>query len=247
LPQYGQITLRESSARSMYRGASFSTRYNASRRIQFGVQYTVAQAYSDDDNERDATCCRYDNAANFKAEYGYSNLDIRNNFSSYAIGKLPKGLQLSGTFLASSGQPIDPLAGSNIDGDGKSQGTSGDRAFRSVGVPFARNAFRNDGFKTVNLRLIKEFKFQERYTVQLSAELFNLFNFKNVIVGPADLNNVNTIYGLGVNADGSAAPVRTDAFGPTFMRIKRPDGLYDTNDSQLGTPFQSQFGVRFLF
>src|SRR4029077_18067538 len=55
LPQFGQITLRESSARSMYRGASFSTRYNASKRIQLGLQYTVAQAYSDDDNERDAT------------------------------------------------------------------------------------------------------------------------------------------------------------------------------------------------
>ena len=29
--------------------------------------------------------------------------------------------------------------------------------------------------------------------------MFNLFNFKNVIVGPAGVNNVNTLYGLGVN------------------------------------------------
>src|SRR5262249_27289756 len=55
LAQYGQITLRESSARSMYRGATFSARYNASKRIQFSAQYTVAQSYSDDDNERTAT------------------------------------------------------------------------------------------------------------------------------------------------------------------------------------------------
>ena len=85
LPQYGQITLRESSARSLYRGATFSARYNASKRVQVGAQYTVAETYSDDDNERTATCCNYDNPANFKAEYGYSNLDVRDQFASYAV------------------------------------------------------------------------------------------------------------------------------------------------------------------
>ena len=94
---------------------------------------------------------------------------------------------------------------------------------------------------------MKDIKLGEKYTVQLSAEMFNLFNFKNVIIGPADINNTNTIYGLGINADGTAAPARTDAFGPTFMRLKRPDGLYDANNSQIGTPFQAQFGVRFVF
>ena len=35
-------------------------------------------------------------------------------------------------------------------------------------------------------------------------------------------------------------------FDPS-MRLKRPDGLYDANDSQLGTPFQAQFGIRLIF
>jgi len=95
--------------------------------------------------------------------------------------------------------------------------------------------------------LLKDFKIGEKARVQLSAEMFNLFNFKNVIIGPAGLNNTNTIYGLGINADGSTAPARTDAFGPTFMRVTRPDGLYDANNFQIGTPFQAQFGVRFFF
>jgi hypothetical protein len=247
LPQYGQITLRESSARSMYRGGSFSIRNNAGRRFQFGAQYTLAQAYDDDSNERDATCCRYDNPANFRAEYGYSSYDIRSQFSGWGVYHLPYGLQLSGTLVASTGQPIDPLAGSNVNGDGKSQSTSGDRAFMAVGTPFPRNYFRNEGWKTVNLRVMKDFRFSEKYTLQLSAELFNLFNFKNVIVGPADVNNTNTIYGLGINTDGSVAAPRTDVFGPTFMRLKRPDGLYDANNSQIGTPFQAQFGAKFIF
>lgn len=247
LPQYGQITLRESSARSMYRGGTFSTRYNASKRLQFGVQYTLAQAYDDDSNERDATCCRYDSSANFRAEYGYSSYDIRSQFSGYAVYNLPYGLHLSGSVIASTGQPIDPLAGSNVNGDAKSQSTSGDRAFKAVGVEFPRDSFRNVGWRTVNLRVLKDFKPSEKYTIQLSAEMFNLFNFNNIVIGPADVNNTNTIYGLGVNTDGSVAPLRTDSFGQTFMRIRRPDGLYDANNSQIGTPFQAQFGIRFMF
>jgi hypothetical protein len=33
----------------------------------------------------------------------------------------------------------------------------------------------------------------------------------------------------------------------TFMQLKRSDGLYDANNMQLGTPFQAQFGLRFIF
>src|SRR5262249_43823493 len=120
LPQYGQITIRESSARSMYRGASFSTRYTAGR-FQVGAQYTVAQTYSDDDNERDATTFYYDNPFNLKAEYGYSNLDIRNQFAAYTVYNLPWwGIELSATARATSGQPIDPIAGADLNGDASS-------------------------------------------------------------------------------------------------------------------------------
>jgi hypothetical protein len=246
LPQYGTLTLREGSSRSMYRGGSFTTRYNGSK-FQFGAQYTIAQAFDDDSNERDATCCRYDNPANFKLEYGYSSYDVRSQFSGWGVYALPWKMHLSGTFTASTGQPIDPLAGSNVNGDGKSQSTGGDRAFMAVGVPFPRNYFRNYGWNTFNLRLLKDIKFGEKYTLQLSAEMFNLFNKDNVIIGPADVNNTNTIYGLGIDTTGAVAPPRTDSLGPTFMRLKRPDGLYDANNSIIGTPFQAQFGARFVF
>jgi hypothetical protein len=31
------------------------------------------------------------------------------------------------------------------------------------------------------------------------------------------------------------------------MRLKLPNGLFDANNSQIGTPFQAQFGVKFIF
>jgi hypothetical protein len=251
LPQYSNLTIRESSARSMYRGMTLNTRYTANKRVQFGVQYTLAQAYSDDDNERDSSGFKYENPANLALEYGYSNLDIRHNFSSYAVTSLPWGIELSGILRANSGQPIDPIANSDINGDG----SSGDRAYQSVGVPYARNSFRNLGFKTVDIRFLKTFKLGERAKLQFSTEMFNLFNFKNVIIGPASISNTNTTFGQGIcgTAAGCTVSGTTYAFGSsvpsnsTFMLLKNADGSYNTSNSQLGTPFQAQFGLRLIF
>jgi len=238
LPQFGQITIRESSARSMYRGMSFNTKYTAGR-LQLGAQYTVSQTYSDDDNERDATTFYYDNPFNLKAEYGYSNLDIRNQFAAYAVYNLPWGIEVSATARATSGQPIDPNAGSDLNGDGTS---TYDRAFKAPGVEFARNSFRNQAVKDVDFRFLKNIKINERVKLQFSTEMFNLFNFKNVVIGPVGLNSANTIYGPGIDATGAAVAPRV-----TFMRLKLPNGQYDPNDSQVGSPFQAQFGLRLFF
>jgi hypothetical protein len=246
LPQYGQLTIRESSARSMYRGLTLSVRNTSLKHVQFGAEYTAAQAYSDDDNERSAGGFVYDNPANFKPEYGYANLDVRNSFSAYAVSHLPWGFIISGDFSAASGQPIDPIASADINGDG----STSDRAYQAIGVPFTRNSFRNRGWKSLNLRFIKEFRVHEKYRFQLSAELFNAFNWDNVIIGSSansGANNANTIYGPGINANGTVAAARTDANGPTFMRLKLPNGLYDANNGQVGLPFQAQFGARFFF
>ena len=242
LAQYSTLTIRESSARSMYRGASFSVRNNSLKRVQFAAQYTVSDAYSDDDNERSAGGFVYDNPANLKLEYGYASLDVRNSFSAYAVGRLPWGIIVSGDFSAATGQPIDPIALADLNGDG----STSDRGYRAIGQPFGRNSFRNRGWKSVNLRVNKEFKFHEKYRMQIFAEMFNLFNWDNVIIGSA-ATNTNTVYGPGINTDGSVAAPRADANGPTFMRLRLPSGLYDANNGQVGLPFQAQFGARFFF
>lgn len=238
LPQFGQITMRESSARSMYRGITFSTRY-ATKRIQFNAQYTLAGTYSDDDNEREATTIYYDNPANLRKEYGYSRLDVRNQFTAYAVATLPWGIELAPVFRYVGGQPIDPLAGSDLNGDGS--GANVDRAYKTIGTPYARNSFRNRDFKVIDLRFLKTFRFGERYKLQFSTEMFNLFDFDNVIYG-APLNFTNTTYGPGINTDGTIAPGRV-----SFMRLRLDDGSYDRNNQQIGTPFQAQFGLRFMF
>ena len=73
-------------------------------RSEFYTAYTLSENFSDDDNERTATGYGYDNVYNLKAEYGYSSIDIRHNFSSYAVTTLPMGTM----------PPYSPIGASSV-------------------------------------------------------------------------------------------------------------------------------------
>jgi len=112
-----RLVLRESSARSMYRGVTFETKYRG-RRYQAGFNYTVSGTYSDDDNERSATTLYYQTATDLHAEYGASRMDARNQIGGYALVNLPAGITAAGSIRARSGFPVDASAGSDLNGDG---------------------------------------------------------------------------------------------------------------------------------
>lgn len=235
VPQQGQYNTRESNARSLYRAMVLQTQYR-SRKFTGGVFYTLSTNYSDDDNERNATGMGPMNPYDMSSEYNYSDLDARHLLSSYAVYTLPWGIEVSGILRTRSGLPLNPIVGSDTDGNA----TNNDRPYQAVGVPFKRNAFRNRGVVHNNdIRILKNFGFRERYRIQLSAEFFNLFNLDNVVyAGQAN------IYGLGINpTTGATAPVDS-----RFMLLRNGAGDYNQpTTSQVGNPFQAQFGVRFFF
>jgi hypothetical protein len=228
----GSLTIRESSARSMYRAVTFQSQYRT-KKLQFQAFYTVAQNYSDDDSERSAGGFDYMDSFNLKSEYYFSSMDIRHNFTGNAVYSLPWGFELSGIFRARTGLPINPRAGSDLNRDGNNN----DRPFRSAGDPFPRNYFRNLGFSTTDMRIIKSFAFRERFRFQFSVEAFNMLNRDNVVFG-----GTASIYGNGFSANGTTAPVAAD-----FMRLRNADGSYNRQNAQLGNPRQLQGGLRFFF
>jgi len=205
------------------------------RKLQFSSFYTLAESFSDDDNERSAGGFVYDNPFNLKADYGYANLDSRHQWVNNASATLPWGIELGGIFRMRSGFPVDPLTGGDTNGDL----SNSDRAYKAVGVEFPRNSFRNLAFKTVDLRLLKSFSISERVKVQFSTEMFNLFNFKNVAYARGNLNYGNA--GVDTSTGAVLAPL------PNFLRLKLTSGAYDPTNVQMGTPFQAQFGLRMLF
>ena len=228
-----QIAVRETNARSMYRGMTLSTQYRRSR-FQFAAFYTLSEAFSDDDNERSAGGFSYSNPFDLRREYGYSELDYRHQFTANSVYSLPLGLEVSGIFRTYSGRPVDPRAGSDLNNDGSNT----DRALKSPGVLFERNSFRNRGIANVDMRILKSFKlWNETSKVQFSCEFFNLFNADNVVYGGSNLT-----YGPGVDTNGNVV-----APNANFRRLKLANGDYDPVNRQVGTPFQMQLGVRFFF
>lgn len=233
VPSLSTITVRESSARGMYRAMTFQAQYRRDR-LQVAAYYTLAQNYSDADSERDASGFEYVNSFNLRDEYNYSSLDIRNQITANAVYRLPWGFEVSGISRFNTGLPFTARVGTDVNGDGNNN----DRPYAGPGQPFARNGFRNRNYARTDMRILKTIKLKsERMRVQLSAEFFNLFNADNVIIG-----SNNFVYGAGYQANGTFAPVNAQ-----FRRLKLTDGYYDPNNQQVGNPFQAQFGVRFFF
>jgi hypothetical protein len=234
VPSLNQVTIRESSARGMYRAVTFSAQYRK-KRVQFQAFYTLAENFSDDDNERDAGGFVYENSFNLIPEYNYANMDVRHQFTSNGVVSMPFGVEAGAIFRARSGLPLNAVGGSDLNGDGSST----DRPFLTSGVPMPRNNFRNRAITNFDLRVMKSFSLPREATrLQLSVEFFNLFNAENIVFAGA-----SNIYGPGISAStGQLSPI--DA---RFMRLKLADGTYDRNNTQVGSPRQIQFALRFLF
>ena len=171
----GSIQLRESSARSLYRGLTFRVRVNK-RWGQISAFYTLSKNSSDDDNERDSGGVLYDNPYDLSGEYGPSRIDRRHNFVANPVVFLPFGFEVSSAIRLRSGAPINATVGADLNGDGNNN----ERPFLLPGRQLKRNAFEGAPIYDVDLRLQKGFTFGETRRLVFSADFFNIFNVSNV-------------------------------------------------------------------
>ncbi|MFQ5738070.1 MAG: TonB-dependent receptor plug domain-containing protein [Acidobacteriota bacterium] len=179
----GRINLVESGSISDYDGLTFSLNKRYSNRFQFQANYTLAYNDSLEDNERDATTVHPTVPDNLLADFGRSNLDVRHNFVAHGVLDLPLDFQVSGIFFVNSGRPWN--ARTNFDNNG--DGNNNDRPVINGSV-VERNAFENDRFINLDLRVTKHIAFTDTARATAFIEFFNLFNERNFIV-------VNTTFG----------------------------------------------------
>jgi hypothetical protein len=241
-PNLGQVLVRDSSAKGRYTGHSFRLQLERSR-VTVAANYTLGYNKSDDDSERAIAGITYQNPFDLRREYNWSTLDVRHMFDGYALYEAPWGLDFTSLFRYRSGMPIDATTGA--DTSELLSGALGNRPLNRPGETFFRNSFRNRGYKTVDVRVLKSLPLSETVRIQLSAEVFNVLNFDNVGFVPATLmpDNPAFHYGLGILPSGQVAPVN-----PGFMSLKTPAGGYNPiTTAQQGTPLQAQLGLRFIF
>ena len=242
IPTLGTIQLRDSSAKSLYRGATFRFRMNRSWG-QLNAFYTISRTESDDDNERNSGGVLYSNPYDWSSEYGYSVLDRPHQFVANPVFFLPYGFQVASAIRLRSGNPINTTVGSDLNGDGNST----DRPYLVPGVEIERNAFRNRPIYDVDLRVQKGFSFGETRRLIFSAEFFNILNRANVQIG----GNTTTRYCA------STTDIRCGLDGSTninFLQIYEQSptspffGQFNLSGTNPGSGvFQVQLGARFNF
>jgi len=240
IPTLGQVTARESTARSLYQAATISIKLQR-RWGQANVYYVLSHSKSDDDNERDSGGFTYENAYNLAPEYADARLDRRHQFNGNVLFFLPYGFDVSSTFAIRSGLPIDVGVGADANQDRGGP----DRPYSAPGVPFLRNAFRNRAQKDLNVRAQKSFKIGERQKLVFTAEVFNVFNFDNIQYAGSTVTNYCA----------TPAPLDCGFGAPTnvnFLQLRDQNpasarkGQYLLNNNP-GPPRQVQLGVRFQF
>ncbi|HEY1404242.1 MAG TPA: hypothetical protein VGB05_08960, partial [Pyrinomonadaceae bacterium] len=171
----GAVQVRESTAKALYRGLTFRARYNH-RRAQLNAYYVFSRTLGDDDNERDAGGVAFANPYDLTREFNRSRLDREHQFTANPVFFLPGGFEVASAIRLRSGNPINPTAGADLNGDG----VNNDRPLLVPGLTYLRNDFRNRSIYDVDLRLQKGFSLGERKRLVFSSEFFNVLNRSNI-------------------------------------------------------------------
>lgn len=236
----GEVIVRESTARSHYRGLTLRTRLQK-RWGELSAFYVISKSLSDDDNEADIGGMVAENAYNLAPEYSYARLDRRHQFSGGWMLFLPFGLEAAGSFQLRSGVPIDAGVGNDANEDLRS---SPDRPFSAPGVPYERNRFRNRPTSTVNLHVRKTFAAARRRQLSIVMDVFNVFNADGLQYAGAEVTNycAASTPTCGFDAPSNPNFLQVVDRNPTSPRF----GSYLLNNTP-GEPRQVQVGVRVSF
>jgi hypothetical protein len=180
-PNFNQILQLSSVANSVYYGGFLAVNKRFSHDFQFAASYTLGWAFNANDSTGDSGSNVTD-STNLHRDYAKSSSDQRHRFVLEGVWQpRSKNLVLDGWMIApnvtvTSAFPVNVVQGSDLNGDA----VNNDRPlFRG------RNDTPGYGFREVNLRVSRAFRFYERYSLEFIAEAENLFNSTNAACSTA--------------------------------------------------------------
>jgi hypothetical protein len=274
-PDYQQISEIVSRANSTYEALMVRISREGRGGLSLHAHYTYAHAMDWNPNETTLVAGSDElDPANFNAEYGTSNLDVRHSAAVMAILEAPwklrglsgifgNGWMLSGIGQFRSGLPYTMRTsgslpeeftanGSAIVGLGPGMnGSGGDNRVYGVG----RNSFRYPDAWKADMRLGKKFDLGETRQLEVLVESFNLFNHQNVtelettgysIESGGTSGALPTLCYLTVNTNGYASCGTTTISG-TGTPIAAFGQSLNVNATNFYRERQIQIGVRMRF
>ena len=176
----GDLTVVESSARSVYNGITLGLKLINSPKIQFDVNYTMSWDKSDDDNERDPFSFRYARADALDREYNWSDRDQRHRLNAWLFWEIPWQIYLNNRVAYQSAQPVSEVCGAGNAGTGVRAAAQSDRICADGSVLLRNTLRKNNEFFTWDLQIQRPFPVGGGFlTVQV--DIFNLTNNSNFL------------------------------------------------------------------
>ena len=193
-PDIDGLMITASTAKSLYRGFTIGMRKRFSQRFQLEWNYVLSEDLDSDSNERDPFTDRRLDPSNPARNYSFSDRDERHKFNLFSYAELPGGFNLDLRLQAHTPQPITPT------------GCAADPTCKR------NSTWKDNEYISFDWRVMRPFKFGDRYALIPMIEMFNTFNNKN---------NVNPLTTPGLfNFDG-------------FLR----EGVGDPREVQLAVKF----------
>ncbi len=228
-PQYnaGLIYYTDNSGNSIFHGLTLQATQKAGNYFRLNANYTFSKTL--DDGTFTTFVSTPQDLYKRGLERANSNQDIRQRFIANFVATGPektvvRNFEVSGIVTAQSGRRFTIFAGFDVNND---TNPVTDRVGQS-----ARNSYLGDKLVSVDLRLSRFFRINERVKITVFAEGFNLFNRANV-------DEVFSVYG---------AP---DFIGGVPRHYK--DGVIDPANPGFGSPRttfnprQFQFAAKLTF
>lgn len=267
---YQQVVEMQSRANSTYEAATVRLVRYGQHGLSFHAHYTYAHAMDWNPNESlRLTGGSLLDPANFRLEYGTSNLDVRHAAMLLAFYETPWKLKGVGGWMANgwtlagvghyrSGLPYTirtagtlsktfvastgtPIValGTGINGSGGDNRIYGTGS-DGVSYNLGRNTYRAAATWKADLRLAKRINFSARRQLELMVESFNLLNHQNV----TELETVGYTIESGTSEGGRPSLNFLNGLKAGTSAFGQP---FNVNATNFYTPRQMEFGVRIRF
>jgi Carboxypeptidase regulatory-like domain/TonB dependent receptor len=223
-PRRFQDNVYEQTANSFYHGFTVQVQRRFSRNFSLNSHYTLAKSIDEvTDFNSDFSA---QNPLNLALDRSLSAFDQRHRFvvsgefQSPFENNILKRWVFAPIFVAQSGRPFNLLLGSDANNDGRSQSDRPGQAGRNTG--------QGEAYYSFDTRLGRRFLVKESRFLELTFEVFNLFNRSNLL----GINNIVGASFLGVTD--------YNVRGRLDRKPTEPLGFTSAADAR-----QMQFGARF--
>src|SRR5262245_37984396 len=217
-PELGDFYVNDDIGYSIYHGGSIELEKRFSRGFSVHGSYTFSKTINN--SESVANLADLPEGPSIGTERAVSRQSVPHRFTLAFVSQIPKSagvlrdLKFSSLISAQASRRFNVFAGSDANMDGN---PLSDRPGN-----LGRNTLEGDDFVSFDMRLAREFRFNERVRAEFSADFFNLFNRVNI-------TDLNTVYGA---IDPSLPPNPVLGFG---------------TPRNVSNPFQFQYSMKLRF